>query len=70
MDYSEYHMTKDGEDQLEDDMADCPVKDTRDAMFAAYKEAGYHWCEVRDAFIYPGGYWIGRQDAMKKWLNY
>ena len=69
MDYSEYHMTRQEENDLEERIAPCPVKDTRDAMFAAYKAAGYEWSPVKDAFTYPDGHWISRHDAMAAWLS-
>ena len=47
----------------------CPVEDTRNAMFSSYKDAGYEWCMIKDAFVYPNGYWISTHDAMKAWLN-
>ena len=43
--------------------------DTKQAMFDSYKDAGYDWCMIKDAFVYPTGYWISTHDAMKAWLD-
>ncbi len=73
IDQADYSMTPEEEGELEyrlNGYKHCAVRDTRDAMFLAYKDAGYAWCPVKDAFIYSDGHWIGRRDAMAAWLSY
>ena len=66
IDPSEYHMTPEEERRMEE--KNSAAIDTRKAMFISYKEAGYEWCAVKDAFTHRSGHWIGGHEAMAAWL--
>ena len=66
-DYEDPKMVAEKEDKFE--LKHCAVRDTRQAMFDAYKDSGYDWCMIKDAFVHHDGYWISTRDAMKAWLN-
>ena len=73
IDPSEYYITPEKENDLEDRLnksKHCAARDTRDAMHSAYKAAGFSLHIIKDAFISPsGGYWISTNDAMRRWLD-